>query len=176
MATALVAQAAGAGSSVPQMNPVWYPNQLFWLAVSFGLLYMVVARFITPNVRRVLATREHAINNAIREAERAKQSAEQMRSSFESQGHQARASASESLAKAQTQLTKDAAEAMAKLDHDLARKAALADTRITGAREKALATMQEATTNLASAMAEKLLGHAVPEEQVEQIVTDLMKA
>ena len=155
--TTVLAAHAALAAAVPQLDRTWYPNQLLWLAVSFGLLYAVVARFITPTIRKVMATREEAIGGAIREAERAKQAAETTRGKFESEGHQARGKAAEFMAQAQAQSSREAAEAMAKLDHEIARKNTLAETRITAARDQALATMGDATAELASVMAAKLL-------------------
>lgn len=142
---------------LPQMDATWFTNQLFWLAVSFVLLYIAVVRLIAPGVGGVLATRAQAIQAAINEAEAAKQAAAQTRGDFEAAGHSARAQSAELLARAQAEASRDAAEATAKLAHDLARKAEHADARIAQALSKAATQVDSAVEDLSRAMVAKLL-------------------
>jgi F-type H+-transporting ATPase subunit b len=164
------------GGGMPQLDPVWFPNQLFWLVVSFALLYLVVARVIAPQIGGVLADRENAIASAIAEAETAKREAESTRGDFESTAAAARTRAAELMAAAAARSNADTADALAKLDHDLARKAEHAQARLNEAVAKASSGVEAATVSLASAMAEKLLGHTVPAESVTDAVKPLAKA
>jgi len=161
--TAIAAPAYAEG--IPQMDQTWYANQLFWLAISFTLLYAAVARFIAPTAAKILGAREQAINEAISEAERAKREAESTRLGSEAGGESARAKAGEIMAQAAATASKEASDALAKLEVELAHKASQAEARIVDARAKATANMQQATSDLAAAMASKLLGHDVTAEE-----------
>ncbi len=152
----VVSQSAHA-SSLPQMDPTWYANQLLWLAISFGALYACVSLFIAPSIKAVLTTRENAISEAIAEAERAKHAAESTRSDTGSSSQTARVKAAETMAKAQAENNAEAAEAIAKLDHDLSRRADHAAAVLEDSVKKASAGIDEAAKSLASAMAAKLL-------------------
>lgn len=171
---ASVAQAEG--GSLPQLDAAWFPNQLFWLAVSFAVLFTVVSRFIAPTIGNILATREQAITNAIAEAERAKQEAETTRGDFESTGNSARAKAAEIMATAQAKSSAAATEALARMDHDVARKIDQANARLAEAVAKAQSGLEAATVSLAAAMVEKLLGHAVTDASVSEAVKPMAKA
>jgi F-type H+-transporting ATPase subunit b len=151
---------AAHASSLPQMDPTWYKNQLLWLAISFGILYVVVARFITPNIAGVLASREAAINDAIAEAELAKREAEETRGDSESARHDARIRAAEAMAKAQAEANADAARELAKLDHELNRRADHASAILEEAVAKARGNVDAAARDLAQAMADKLVADA----------------
>ena len=144
----------------PQMDTSWFPNQLFWLAVSFLLMYILVARFVAPSIKGVLDKREGAINEAIAEAERAKAAAASTRGSANSESHAARAKAAEIMAQAQGENSKDAAKELAKLDHEITRRAnhaaAALDDIVANANENIEASIQD----LAEAITEKLLGGA----------------
>lgn len=147
-------------SSLPQMDPTWFANQLLWLAISFGALYACVSLFIAPSIKTVLDTRENAINDAIREAERAKQAAESTRNDMGSSSQMARVKAAETMAKAQAENNAESAQAIAKLDHDLARRADQAAAVLEDSMKKAAAGVDEAAKSLAATMAAKLLAHA----------------
>ena len=170
----LASNAHAAG--LPQLDHTWYANQLLWLVVSFGLLYTVVSCIVAPSINSVLKTRSSAIDDAIREAERAKEMAESTKSNAESANLDARNQASAFLAKAQAETSANALEALAKLDHDLAKKLSQADVRIEDTKNKALSAINAATVSLASAMASKLLGHAVSDADVQPVVAGLAKA
>lgn len=167
---------AAHAAGLPQLDPTWFGNQLMWLVVTFLFLYVVVSGFIAPTVGGVLAARESAISDAIRDAEEAKRTAEDTRTHFESAGQSARTKAAEFTAQAQAEGSRDQAAAMAKLDTELARKMEQADTRIGEAKAKAVANMQDATVAIAKAMAEKLLGESVAAGDVEKTVSRLAKA
>ena len=161
-ALAPVAHAAG----LPQLDHTWFANQILWLVVSFIVLYTIVSLFIAPTIAGILKTRESSIADAIREAERAKAEAELTRSGYEAGENSARTKAQELLAKVQAEISRNASDALTTLDHDLDRKAKQAEARIVDAQAKAAASMQQATSDLAAAMASKLLGRSVSKEEV----------
>jgi len=150
---------AHAEGEIPQMDQTWYPNQLLWLAISFLLMYILVSTFIAPSIKKVLDTRESAINDAIAEAERAKAEAESTKGTAASESNSARMKAAEIMAAAQAENSKAAADAMAKLDHDLEHKANHAEAVLTDAVVKAQSSVETAAHELAEAMTAALLGN-----------------
>ncbi len=161
---AFASSGAYASSSLPQMDTSTFPNQLLWLVVSFVLLFIAVSAFIGPGIKQVLETRENAINDAIREAERAKQQAESTRGNANSEAHAARAKAAELMAQAQAANTADATQALQKLDHDIAKRASHAHAVLDDAVVKANANIEASVLSLAEAITEKLLGKSVMSE------------
>lgn len=153
----LASCSASAQDGIPQMDQTWYPNQLLWLAVSFALLYAAVSLFIAPRISAILATRETAIAEAIREAEEARSAAESISSNATSANRNSRIRAAEIMAQLQADSARDTAQAIAKLDHDLARKAAHARSVLDDVMKKAEAGIDHAAQDLAQAMTEKLL-------------------
>jgi len=154
----VLASQSAAASSLPQMDPTWYPNQLLWLAVSFLVLYVAVARFIVPSIQAILTNRESAIALAIAEAETAKKAAESTRGEAESASHSARARAAEIMAKLQAETSAEATQAFSKLDHDLSRRADQAAAVLEDAVKKASAGIEAAATDLAKVLVAKLVG------------------
>lgn len=158
--TMAIASPAFAGAGMPQLDPTWYSNGVFWLVVCFMALYVAVARVIVPSIAQVIETRENAITTAIREAERAKHEAESTQGVAISESHQAFAKASELMAKVQAENSRDAAEAFAKLDRDLKSRADHAAAVIEDAVAKAGKGVNAAALELAEVITAKLLGAA----------------
>lgn len=166
-ALALVASQAFAAGSVPQMNPSSFPNQLFWLAITFVALYVVVSRFVVPSVSSVLDLRDATIADAIAKAEAFKQHAEQTRGSFEAASQQARAKAGELLAAAQQEAAQKQNEAIGKLNAQLEQQSAKAQAALGQAVAQAKGDLDAAAAQVAHAIAEKLLGSSVDEASVK---------
>ncbi len=156
VASVTPAHAAG----LPQLDATWFPNQLFWLAVSFCVLFGVVSRVIAPSIQSVLGARENAIRDAIGEAEEARAQAALSHGKASNVGQTARAKAAELMAQAQAENSREAAAAIAKLDHELTRKARQADAALDDAVRKAEAGIDDAANSLAETIANQLLGSA----------------
>lgn len=158
---------AAAANTVPQMDPSSFPNQLFWLAITFVALYLVVSRSVVPTVSSVLSAREATIADAIAKAEAFKAHAEQTKGDFEAGSSDARAKAAELLGAAQAEAASKQADAMAKLNAELDTRTAKAQQQLAKAVEAAKADLDDAAGELARAMAGKLLGAEVDAAQVK---------
>ena len=172
----LVAAPAFAAPAMPQLDPTWFPSQLFWLAVSFLLLYGLVSALIAPSVKDVLTTRENAVNEAIALAETLKKEAASTRGNFEQGSAEARAKAAQIIAEAQAQAAKEAAAAYEKLTTELDRKIAASEAELKKATARAESTLEAAAIPLVQSMAEKLLGDEVDEADVRAAIGNLRQA
>lgn len=160
VATLLTAAAspAFAKSSVPQMDPSSFQNQLAWLAITFVALYLIVSKSVVPKVSEVLSAREATIADAIAKAEAFKQHAEQTKGDFEAGSTTARAKAAELLAKAQADAAAKQAAALTALNATLEAQSAKATAALTKSVAAAKKDLDSAANDLARTMVEKLLG------------------
>ncbi len=159
VAVIFAASPALAAQGLPQMDQSTYASQLVWMAISFALLYFVVATFISPRVGGVLRERESAINDAIAKAEELKAKATGTKGDFEAAGAEARTKAAASISKAVADAAKESADAMAKLNAELDAKAQTSRERIAKAVAKANVEVDDAAQALADTMAQKLLSN-----------------
>lgn len=67
------------GSSMPQLDSTYYPSQLFWLAVSGILLYVLMARVALPRVSNVVEQRDEQVRHDLEQAYKLKQKAEDLK-------------------------------------------------------------------------------------------------
>ena len=54
---------------MPQLEITTFPSQIFWLIISFAILYFCISRLIIPKISRVLKERELQIEKNISESE-----------------------------------------------------------------------------------------------------------
>ena len=61
---------------MPQFNAATFPSQLFWLVVTFVLLYIFIAFLILPRIRNNIRLRKNKISNDIERTELLKEQIE----------------------------------------------------------------------------------------------------
>ena len=61
---------------MPQLNPEFWISQIFWLIISFGILFIVLSKFILPKIRNNIEFRKSEILDNIETAEKQKTEAE----------------------------------------------------------------------------------------------------
>ena len=71
---------------MPQFNAASFPSQLFWLVVTFVLLYIFIAFLILPRIRDNIRLRKNKITNDIERAELLKVQIEKTVSEYDSKG------------------------------------------------------------------------------------------
>ena len=54
---------------MPQLNPEFWVSQIFWLTLTFGILYIVLSKLILPKISANLELRKSQIQENIEAAE-----------------------------------------------------------------------------------------------------------
>ena len=61
---------AAESGGMPQLNPEFWISQIFWLTITFGILYIVLSKFILPKISANLEIRKSQILENIEAAEK----------------------------------------------------------------------------------------------------------
>ena len=64
---AQISKSAESGG-MPQLNPEFWISQIFWLIISFGILFIVLSKFILPKIRNNIELRKSEILDNIETA------------------------------------------------------------------------------------------------------------
>ena len=76
------AQSAESGG-MPQLNPEFWVSQIFWLVLTFGILYLVLSKLILPKISDNLETRKSQILENIEVAEKQREESKNKIKQFE---------------------------------------------------------------------------------------------
>ncbi len=76
------AQSAESGG-MPQLNPEFWISQVFWLVLTFGILYLVLSKLVLPKISDNLETRKSQILENIETAEKQREESEDKIKQFE---------------------------------------------------------------------------------------------
>jgi len=67
---------AAESGGMPQLNPEFWISQIFWLTLTFGILYIVLSKLILPKISANLELRKSQIQDNIEAAEKQRKDSE----------------------------------------------------------------------------------------------------
>jgi len=143
---------------MPQLDPTTWPPQLIWLAITFTVLYFLMARIAIPRIATVLEQRRDRIAADLDEAARLKQETEDAISAYDAALAEARAKAHAIAAENRGRLNAELDEERARIDKETAARTAEAEKRIRAMKEAALAEVDQAASDTAEAIVTALIG------------------
>ena len=74
---------ASESGGMPQLNPEYWVSQIFWLVLTFGILFIVLSKLILPKISGNLETRKSQILENIESAEKQRGESENKIKEFE---------------------------------------------------------------------------------------------
>ncbi len=159
---AQVATASDAsGPKLPQLDIETYASQIFWLIVTFIVLYFLVAKIAMPRIAEVLEGRQERIEDDLDKAETLKKEAYLVRVEYEKALSSAREEAHEATRRAQEEIAKHGAEVEALANQKVANMLKDAEDRIEAARTEASSEKETVTDTLEQNVARDIIGDTV---------------
>ena len=157
---------------MPQIDQISeiFASQLFWLVLTFGLVYLVVGRGMLPKIEATVDARDKQIAGDLAAAEAARATAEEIE-----EANRIRTEANRAEALKVTQAAKDAAarEAEQKVkaaDAQTESRVAAAEARIREATQAAMGDIENVAAEAAQEMVARLTGKTVARDQADNAV------
>jgi F-type H+-transporting ATPase subunit b len=145
---------------MPQLDYHTFVPQLVWLAISFVVLYILMASLGLPKVKAAIEGRRHRLDSDLGRAAALKEEAEAALAAYQKTLADARAAAQDTLRQTGEKLAADAAERQHQLAATLAEQIAAAEARIAAGKDQALADIRGIASDVGSAVVAKLTGAA----------------
>ena len=143
---------------MPQLDASTFLPQLFWLAVTFIALYLVMRYLAVPRVGGAIEARRRRLEEDLDRASRMKAEAEAVIAAHEKVLAAARAEAQATLKETADKLAAEAAARQRALGESLAAEIAAAERQIAAEKERVLADIRGVAVDLAQSIAAKLTG------------------
>src|SRR5215213_8195841 len=159
----------------PPFQKETFASQLFWLALAFVLLYVLMAKVGLPRVGEILQARRARIEGDLAAAQAARTQSEAAIAAYEKSLAEARnraqGIANETRDRQAATAEKNRKELEAKLNVQLAD----AERQIAGTKQAAMANVRSVAVDAAAAIVERLIGTSPPQPAVEQAVDRALK-
>src|SRR5580704_9618272 len=168
-------EAPGGKTVFPPFDTQTFPSQLVWRAVSFVLLYVLMAKVALPRIGAIFAERAKRIGDDLKAAQGFKEQSDAAHVSYEKALADARARAQAIAAETREQQAAAAEATNKRLEAQLHERLAAAEQSIAATRTAAMGNVGAIAADTASAIVERLIGQAPAEHEVVAALGDAFK-
>jgi F-type H+-transporting ATPase subunit b len=162
-------------TGMPQLNPAVFLPQLFWLAIVFIGLYIVLSKVALPRVDAVFDARATRIADDLDKAGALKQQAETAMQAYEKTQIEARNKAAELVRQTEAAMAAQKSSREAQLGRELGDRLKAAETTIAAAKSAALGNLTQMSGEVARAAVERLIGESVSPAEAERITAAIAR-
>lgn len=148
----------------PPFDPAGFGGQLFWLAVTFATLYLVMSRVALPRIGGILETRRTRIEGDLKEAERLRIETDRALAAYEDALAEARKNAHAIAEETRSSIKADIDNKRKSVEADLAQRVAEAEARIQQTKTAALGNVDAIAAETAQELVAKLAGKVTAQQ------------
>ena len=166
---------AAESGGMPQLNPEFWVSQIFWLTVTFGIMYVVLSKLILPKISVNLEIRKSQILENIEAAEKKREESEQRIKEYEKIVHDSKNEAKNYFNQAREKALKDISAKKEVLDGQIDEEISKAEEEIKTLRNGAPDKINKIAIETSSELIQKLIGAEVNNSSISAIVDDLSR-
>tara|TARA_Y100001936_G_C16035167_1_gene648102 strand:+ start:234 stop:824 length:591 start_codon:yes stop_codon:yes gene_type:complete len=168
------AQSAESGG-MPQLNPEFWVSQIFWLVITFGILFIVLSKFILPKISNNLETRKTQILENIEVAEKQREESEKKIKEFDKIILDSKIKAKNFFSDARQKVLDDIGKKRIALEKDIDKEINAAELEIKELKDSSQDKITKIAIETSSDLVKQLIGEEVNNSSISAIVEDLSK-
>ena len=166
---------AAESGGMPQLNPEFWVSQIFWLTLTFGILYVVLSKLILPKISNNLESRKSQILENIEAAEKQREDSEAKLEEYEEIISKSKHEAKNIFNQSREKVLKDISAKREVLDKQIDEEISKAEQEINNLRESAPDKINMIAIETSSELIQKLIGAEVNNSSISAIVDDLSR-
>ncbi|MFL2895068.1 MAG: F0F1 ATP synthase subunit B [Candidatus Pelagibacter sp.] len=166
---------AAESGGMPQLNPEFWISQIFWLTLTFGILYVVLSKLILPKISANLELRKSQIQENIDAAEKQRKSSESKLKEYEDIIFKSKLEAKNIFKEAREKVLKNINSKRETLDKQIDEEIKKAEQEINVLKKSAPEKINKIAIETSSELVKKLIGAEVNNSSISAIVNDLTK-
>jgi F-type H+-transporting ATPase subunit b len=156
---------------MPQLDPSFFISELFWLFISFGLLYLFISKFVTPRMFMILDERESRISGTLRKSEKIRNEAVKFETEYNAKLSHAFKTASIRIAKASEEFKREIDEKRSNRDKESYVLLKDCEKRINEFRKKSEKELFNFSVEIIEEIVENVLGkHVKDKEAIKHMI------
>tara|TARA_B100000287_G_scaffold308143_1_gene291300 strand:+ start:208 stop:798 length:591 start_codon:yes stop_codon:yes gene_type:complete len=171
--TGLVESAESSG--MPQLNPKFWFSQIFWLILTFGILFIVLSKLILPKISKNLEVRKFQILENIETAEKQREESENKIKEYEKIIHDSKNEAKNYFNKAREKVLKDIDNKREVLENNINEEIVKVEKEISELKNKSAETINKIAIEISSDIVKQLIGVQVNNSSISATVENISK-
>jgi len=166
---------AAESGGMPQLDPEFWISQIFWLTLTFGILYVVLSKLILPKISANLELRKSQIQENIEAAEKQRENSESKLKEYDDIVIKSKLEAKNIFKDAREKTIKDINSKKEVLDKQIDEEIKKAEQEIDLLKKSAPEKINKIAIETSSELVKKLIGAEVNNSSISAIVDDLSK-
>ena len=162
-------------SGMPQLNPEFWVSQIFWLVLTFGILYLVLSKIVLPKISENLETRKSEILENIETAEKQRKESENKIKQFEKIVLESKIEAKNFFNEKRQKVLEDIAKKRSALEKDIDSEINAAEDEINKLRNTSGDKINKIAIETSSELIKQLIGEEVNSSSISAIVEDQLR-
>ncbi len=166
---------AAESGGMPQLNPEFWVSQIFWLSLTFGILYVVLAKLILPKISMNLELRKSQIQENIEAADKQRKDCDNKLKEYEDIILKSKLEAKNIFQATREKVLKDINSKREVLEKQINEEIKKAEQEINLLKKAAPEKINKIAIETSSEIIRNLIGAEVNNSSISAIVDDLSK-
>ena len=164
-----------AEAGMPQLDPTYWASQAFWLILVFSILYISIAKFYLPKIKKNLDDRENKIKEDLDEANNLKSLSEKKLKEYKVILEDSKKEVTKILLESKNQLDEDIKNKKETMEKEIETEVSKAQKEILDLKKNSINSINIISQDIASNIIEKISGDKLNESSVKAAINDIAK-
>ena len=166
---------AAESGGMPQLNPEFWISQIFWLIITFGILFIVLTKVILPKISDNLETRKSQILENIETADKQKEESQKKINEYEKIILESKIKAKNYFNDAREKILEDINKKRAALEKDLDEEISSTENELSEFKKSSGDKVIKIAAETSAELIKELIGEGVNSSSIAAIVEDQAK-
>ena len=164
---------AAESGGMPQLDPEFWFSQIFWLVLTFGILYLVLSKLILPKIGDNLETRKSQVLDNLELAEKQRNESEAKLKEFDNIILKSKIDAKNLFNDARKKILDDISNKRQKLEEEIDKEVKIVEAEIEDFKKKSPEKINKIAIETSADLINQLIGANVNNSSITAIVSDI---
>ena len=164
---------AAESGGMPQLDPEFWFSQIFWLVITFGILYLVLSKLILPKISDNLETRKSQVLENLELAEKQRNESEEKLKEFDNIILKSKIDAKNLFNESRRKLLDDINNKRQKLDEEIDKEVKIVESEIEQLKKKSPEKINKIAIETSADLIKQLINADINNSSITAIVSDV---
>ncbi len=170
-----VNQAFGSETGMPQLNPEFWPAQIFWLILIFSSLYFIIWKIFLPRITYGIENRKFRIVNDLDEAQKLKENAEKKLNEYNEIIEKSKKEAIKIIENNKKKLDRDIEKKKQNFNDEIEKELVAAEKEIKDLKKSSISNISSIAAETSAEVIKQIIDIEVNKSNVSAIAADITK-
>ena len=164
---------AAESGGMPQLDPKFWFSQIFWLIITFGILYLVLSKVVLPKISDNLETRKSQVLENLELAEKQRNESETKLKEFDNIILKSKVEAKNLFNESRKKLLDDINSKRQKLEEEIDKEVKIVEEEIKDFKKKSPEKINKIAIETSTDLINQLIGVNLNNSSITAIVSDI---